>query len=203
MGTALLARGVKRDMATPLGHSLAGYAIAQFTAPKGGHRMRGWWLLPIVMANLPDLDFLPGLLAGRPALYHHGVTHSLGFALLISLGVTGIYRLRKRPFPATFHLCFLAYLSHLLLDVLSPDGRRPYGIPLWWPLSAAYFTGPVALLLGVRHAGSSSISVWDWIRSVLHPYNLAALALETLWMAPFILWGRRYRQSRWHQQSTG
>ncbi len=155
------------------------------------------------MANLPDLDFLPGLLVGRPALYHQGVTHSMGFALLVSLGTAALYRLCGRPFSAVFHLGFLSYLSHLLLDALSPDGRLPYGIPLLWPLSTAYFSGPVALLLGVHHAGSSSTSVWDWVRSILHPYNLAALALEALWIAPLIVWGRRYRQGRSRRQRAG
>ena len=187
-------------MATPLGHSLAGYAICQFATPKASYPSRDWQLLSISMANLPDLDFLPGFLIGRPALYHQGITHSVGFALLISLGTAIICRLHRKPFSAAFSLCFLSYLSHLLLDMLSPDGRLPYGIPLLWPLSSVYFTGPVALLLGVHHAGSNPASVWDWVKSLLHLYNLAALALETFWLMPWILWGRHYRRSRIDRQ---
>ena len=190
-------------MATPLGHSLAGYAICQFVTPKTSNPSRDWQLLSISMAQLPDLDFLPGFLMGRPTLYHQGITHSIGFALLISLGTAIICRLRGKPFSAAFSLCFLSYLSHLLLDMLSPDGRLPYGIPLLWPLSSAHFTGPMALLLGVHHADSHLASVWDWVKSLLHPSNLAALALETFWLVPWILWGRRYRRSRTHKQYAG
>ena len=34
--------------------------------------------------NAPDLDFIPGLILGRPNLYHHGISHSLGAAVIFS-----------------------------------------------------------------------------------------------------------------------
>ena len=39
----------------------------------------------IFIANAPDLDFLPGLIIGKPNLYHHGISHSLGIGILFSL----------------------------------------------------------------------------------------------------------------------
>ena len=101
------------------------------------------------MANAPDLEFLPGILVGSPALYHQGVTHSLGFALMVSLEIAVVYSLRGSSFSAIFNLCFISYLSHLLLDFFSPEGRLSYGEPLLWALSGNYFISPVSVLLGV------------------------------------------------------
>jgi LexA-binding, inner membrane-associated putative hydrolase len=73
-------------MATPVGHSLAGYAIYRFLVPGEDHRP-ALLLVAVGMANAPDLDFVPGILAGAPATYHQGGSHSLAFAA--AAGVTG------------------------------------------------------------------------------------------------------------------
>ena len=83
------------------------------------------------MANAPDLDFLPGILIGQPALYHQGLTHSLGFAVMASLGIAGIFSFKKKMFSVVFKVCFLSYASHLVIDIFGPDGRLPYGVPLF------------------------------------------------------------------------
>jgi membrane-bound metal-dependent hydrolase YbcI (DUF457 family) len=89
-------------MATPLGHALAGYAV--YNLAKAPQRSDGWGLplLCVFMATAPDLDFLPGLLVGKPALFHQSITHSLGAAMLVSLGAAGVWSLRSRSFPAVF-----------------------------------------------------------------------------------------------------
>ena len=42
-------------------------------------------LLFVLFANAPDLDFVPGILLGDPGAYHHGISHSLGFALMVAV----------------------------------------------------------------------------------------------------------------------
>jgi inner membrane protein len=135
-------------------------------------------LLATFLALAPDLDFLPGLLVGRPALYHHGVSHSLGFALAAALAAALLLRFEGWSRREVFLLAFLSYLSHLLLDLVGPDGRPPYGIPVFWPLSPTFLHSPVTLLLGVRHAPTTDASVLEWAAGIFQWVNLLAIAVE-------------------------
>lgn len=174
-------------MASPFGHSLAGYAVYKFARLPETERSPRLMLLSIFMANFPDLDFLPGLMVGRPALYHQGVSHSLGIGLLVSLAAAGICTRRLSLFMPVFFLCFSAYASHLVLDFFGPDGRPPYGIPLFWPLSGEYFISHRPLFLGMNHAGSSDASIIEWILGILQPRNLRAMVVEGAWLAPLVI----------------
>lgn len=181
-------------MATPIGHSLAGYAVHTFFDRQGDVGRRNWIWLAVFMAIAPDLDFVPGFLAGTPALYHQGVSHSLGFALAVSLGAAAICAKRNYFLPV-LALCFSAYLSHLVIDFFGPDGRLPYGQPLFWPVSTEHFISPVKIFWGMHHAGSSDASQLEWITGVLSPYNLAAILVEVLVIGPFIFLRHLYRES--------
>jgi membrane-bound metal-dependent hydrolase YbcI (DUF457 family) len=179
-------------VATPIGHALAGYAVYRFSGPSSDAGRGSLIWLCIIMSIAPDLDFLPGIIIGRPALYHHGITHSLGFALVVSLAIATICMLKCWSFPATFKLAFFAYASHLVLDFFGYDGRPPHGIPLFWPLSMEYFISPVPLLWGVHHVQSSSGSVLEWVDGIFGLYNVGAVALETALVAPFALLAHIY-----------
>jgi inner membrane protein len=180
-------------MATPVGHSLAGYLVFGWSGETQGPRKVHWLLLYICLANAADLDFLPGILLGRPSLYHQGVSHSLGFALAVSLAVAGGCRLWGKPFAAIFALSCTAYASHLVIDFLGSDTRAPYGIPILWPLSGAYYISPVPVFWGVHHAGSVAGSMLEWLITLFHPYNLGAIALEVVLLLPFVAL-RRWRR---------
>jgi inner membrane protein len=180
-------------MATPVGHSLAGYAIYRVLVPSQDRRP-ALLLFAAAMATAPDLDFLPGILTGAPATYHQGLSHSLAFGVIA--GVTGAVMLRTVASTTTrldFVLGFLCYTSHLVLDFFGPDTRPPYGIPLFWPFSDCTFLSPVPLLLGVSHAGHTSASTGEWLHAIFTPYNAAALGTEILLISPFVLLARRLR----------
>jgi inner membrane protein len=167
-----------------------------FTAlcrPANGEK-RSLLVLSIVMANVPDLDFLPGLLLGSPALYHRGVTHSVGVALLVSVVVAWVFSFRGQSFRTALWLGVMAYLSHLLIDFFGPDGRWPYGQPVLWPISQGYFSSPRPLLLGMHHASSTYASRLDWIGGILSLYNLVAVAIEVVFIVPFLVLVRWLRQ---------
>lgn len=149
--------------------------------------------LAVVMANAPDVDFLPGLLVGMPALYHQGITHSLGFGVMVSAAVATAVRLHGKAFGTTFGVCLLAYASHLALDSLGPDARPPYGQQLLWPLSDAYVGGALSVLPGVRHAASRSASTLAWLSEIFSVANLGAVAIEVLVLTP-VVYGARRRQ---------
>ncbi|HEX7502194.1 MAG TPA: metal-dependent hydrolase, partial [Acidobacteriota bacterium] len=88
-------------MPLPVGHALAGIAFQQ---ARPGLFFKNLWhdaFFFIFLANLPDADFLPGLLMGRPNLFHHGIFHSLGAALAIAaVGGWLFSRNKKYSWPA-------------------------------------------------------------------------------------------------------
>ena len=181
-------------MATPIGHALAGCAIYGFcAAPNEGDR-RYLMMLGILMAISPDFDVIPGILMGKPALFHQGITHSVGFGLMASVIVASVYSMRRRAFFSVFTLCLVSYVSHLVIDIFGPDGRLPYGIPLLWPMSGEHFISPVQLFLGVHHSGFTSASTLNWMEGLLDMHNLGAIGLEIALIAPLILLGKQYRR---------
>jgi inner membrane protein len=174
-------------VATPLGHSLAGYVVYKSFSGRHETKARAWLIASVFMANAPDLDFLPGLFLGQPALYHQGISHSLGSAIGAALVVAAVLAyFTGESFRPFFGLCFVAFLSHLVMDFLGPDNRLPHGIPFFWPISEMYFLSPVQLLLGTHHAGYDPTSAWEWFERLFNLHNLKALALEVAWFAPMI-----------------
>ena len=125
-------------MPSPVGHALVGYVIYRATDSGAGRRGGLVPLLCVFAANAADLDIIPGLLMGEPNRYHRGINHSIGIALLFAAGFGPILawcgggRLKKATGVA-----FLLYLSHLVADCFNADGRFPFGVPLFWPLTAA------------------------------------------------------------------
>lgn len=181
-------------MATPLGHALVASGIRVLLDETGKRGLTAPLLLGVLFSVAPDLDFLPGLLVGQPALYHQGISHSFAFALAASLVGAALFRVRGWSFARLFLLLTLSYLSHLALDILGPDSRPPYGLPLFWPLSTAHILSPVPLMLGMHHAAATDASVTQWIRGILSLYNIAALWVEALVGGSFLViagWWRR------------
>jgi len=163
-------------MPSPIGHALAGIAIQQ--ARPGIFFARPWHeaIFFLFLANLPDLDFLPGILAGYPNLYHHGIFHSLGAALAVAVAGGCFFYLRKRSFWNVTAVVFVIYITHLLLDFFAGDTKPPYGMPLFWPFSHSYFLAARPFFLNIARSGRSD----DFFSSLINRHNLAAVLHETL-----------------------
>lgn len=174
-------------MATPIGHAVAGLVISGVSKYQTRKERIALALVCMFAAMAPDLDVIPGLLLGAPARFHGEISHSLVFAAALSLAIAGAYRLVGKPSKEIFLLALTAYISHLALDMLGPDGRPPYGIPLFWPLSGQTFISPVPILLGARHAASASTGIAEWVGNLLSLRNVAAIAVETLLLVPFVI----------------
>ncbi|MFN8545929.1 MAG: metal-dependent hydrolase [Candidatus Binatia bacterium] len=125
-------------MALPLAHAAAGYLAYEACRPAEAHRV-GWLVAAVILANAPDVDFLPGLALGAPEAFHRGVTHTTGAVVTVALLAAmlgrrcGVTSWRAARFAA------LAYGSHLLVDFLSADAVPPAGGPFLWPFSDAYW----------------------------------------------------------------
>jgi membrane-bound metal-dependent hydrolase YbcI (DUF457 family) len=131
-------------VASPIAHTFAGFWIFLILAAQWKRWLAAQWRqwvpqlgVLILLANLPDLDFLPGWLDGDANQLHRSFTHSLTFAILISLALSSVWRIAP-GFCRSALLYFTAYSSHLLIDFFSGIKigwtHTGYGMPLFWPL---------------------------------------------------------------------
>jgi membrane-bound metal-dependent hydrolase YbcI (DUF457 family) len=92
----------------------------------------------LILGNLPDLDYLPGLIAGAMSRWHQGAGHSIGAVALLALVSWCVARLARGRIgpPGTVAIwCLVLAGGHLLVDVMTRDTSPPVGIPLLWPFS--------------------------------------------------------------------
>lgn len=152
-------------MSTPVGHMLAG-ATATFGGRPEASLRKQLGAGALVGAS-PDLDFLPGLLIGDPARFHHGPTHSIAFVLLVA-AVAWLVVSRDRWRWAL--AAGLASASHLVLDALTADPSAPVGMQLLWPVSEVWIASPFRPLPRVLHTSVSVVNL----------HNLAVILLEVV-----------------------
>ena len=164
-------------MPSPILHALAGAGITfaatgrrslppgKALAEDAPHMVAG-----AVLACLPDVDYVPGLLAGDLNRFHQLGTHSLVFCAMAAL--LFILILHRSRF--TFRLILLLLLSHLLLDALTLDLREPVGFPLWWPFSPRPVHAPFPLFPRWIKDSPGAMLTWR---------NLRPALAETAWGA--------------------
>jgi len=178
-------------MPSPVGHSILALIVTGLYRPPDGRKR--WWLALVIFAGCAaDLDFLPGILMGDPNRFHHGPSHSITAALAFAIAVAVLGRRLPRRWIV---LSFVIYLSHLLGDWLAADTGAPFGIPLLWPFSSAYFTSPVPIFSYFDHGGTGAglASVIDQLFSL---HNLLAIGLEIAVLGPVLWLVTRYRRRR-------
>jgi inner membrane protein len=161
-------------MPLPIGHALTG--IAFLPACPGLIFKKKWAdvVFFIFLANLPDADFLPGLILGFPNLYHHGIFHSLGAALAVT-AIIGWFFFRKKQHPWRLSaLVFLLFYSHLLLDFFTMDFTAPYGLPIFWPFSKKYYIAAHPFFFNITRSAHTA----NFFSSLLNRHNLKAALLE-------------------------
>jgi len=138
------------SMPSPIGHALAGVAVAWAadlipgnrtgrTAPPTASWYRragnGLTLTCAFLAAAPDLDLL---VDGT----HRSISHSI-FAVVVTGIVAAIAaRLTHRPVTRVALMCAAAWATHLVLDWMSVDKLfAPYGIQLLWPADRWFISG--------------------------------------------------------------
>ncbi len=176
-------------MPSPIAHSIVSLTLADKKPVEiSGLRWATFW---IVLGNFPDFDFIPGILIGDPSRYHHGPSHSILFVFCLSIVAYLLYPFFFKKHQAVLWTIFAVAFSHLFLDTLTVDTGAPYGLPLLWPFSHAYYRFPFSLFLNI-HRGMSLHVLLTW-------HNLLAVTLEPLLTLPFLLmvWYRRYGKQPW------
>jgi membrane-bound metal-dependent hydrolase YbcI (DUF457 family) len=126
-------------MPLPLGHTAIGLATYE-TAQNNDRDYSRWsaFALITILANLPDVDILLGLVFhGNGNLFHRGPTHSLLFAILAGYAASHLWRLWDRIPRLAFPLCFGLIFSHVLADMLLTSSA----VSLFWPFQLYFSPG--------------------------------------------------------------
>ena len=175
-------------MPSPIAHSLMGYIIYRVTTSPFKGQKRYIILLYLFIANIPDLDFVPGIFVGSLSRYHHGMSHSIGFSLIFAFGcyiIPGI--LRQENIKRCVAIGFCLYFSHIVLDYLTNAPSNPYGDPVgvqfFWPFSNEYYIAPFAFFQ-IIHFGDTT---GDFLLSIFSLHNLKAMSIEFIILSSIII----------------
>ena len=108
----------------------------------------------ILIANLPDIDFMLGDLFYQDFnIIHRQFTHSVSVVFIVCLIIYFCLRFSSKiPYLFVVWLWGL-YFSHILLDMLSGDSNPPAGVQCFFPFTADYFAFPISILGGLTFTG--------------------------------------------------
>ncbi len=149
-------------------------------------------LFSIVVANLPDADFLPGALTNQPVLYHRTTAHTLPAALVCGFIIGAVLtRFGKRFWEITL-LATTVFASHLLADMIDLTGTN-IGVQILWPLTDDWYSIPTPLARyaewfsfdrGETSAGFfASFFSFSFLRAVImQSLVFAPLLIPALWL---------------------
>ena len=133
-------------MPSPIGHALAGVAVAWTADLISGNRTgrvapasSSWYHragggLTLICAGLgaaPDLDLA--------FTAHRTATHSFTAVIVVAVATAAIAAVTGRPLARVTLTCAAAYGSHLLLDWLGADFYPPRGLQLLWPFNDEWY----------------------------------------------------------------
>ena len=155
---------------------------------------RGFWILTVVCAMLPDADvvgFDLGLEYGH-MLGHRGLSHSLAFAALAGAAAAAVLGRGDRAAsrPALFWYFTLVTASHGFLDAFTNDGLgvaffvpfsgERYFFP-WRPLEVSPIGGHGFFTARDVRGGLRWVEVlWNEVRWVWVPAGMVVLAVRQL-----------------------
>jgi inner membrane protein len=193
---------IEKHMPSPVGHALAGVAVAWAADLAPGRRA---WRTADRTASLfarsgGTLTLVCGALAAAPDLdliflsRHRAITHSLGAVIttfIVATAVTGwVTRLSSRGLPASGLepqrrpvlriglMCAAAYGSHLFLDWLAVDTTLPYGLQALWPFSDRWYISGLDLFPGTERRDILSLTAFRT--------NLIAVSYEAAMLLPVL-----------------
>ena len=177
-------------MPSPIGHALAGMAVAWMADLLPGDRAwrtapdaAPWYLragdgLTLACAALgaaPDLDLL--------FIAHRTVTHSISAVLFVGLFCAAFAAKDRRPIARIGLMCAAAYGSHLFLDWLGTDNYPPRGIQAFWPISGEWFiSGTDVFRQTARKEVWTSASMLKNLRAIVQEIAILGPTVVALWL---------------------
>jgi len=177
-------------MPSPIGHALAGVAVAWTADLLPGDRAwriapqsaswyqragKGLTLTCAALGAAPDLDLLVGV--------HRTFTHSLTAVAFVGLFAAALAANAGRPIARVALMCAGAYGTHLLLDWLGADNYPPRGIQAFWPVSLEWFISDVDLFpQTARQELWTSASMWKNLRAIVQEMTILGPTVIGLWL---------------------
>lgn len=169
-------------MAGPVAHTFAAYAALITAKPDlitDPHKDRIAWGTAFVVGNLADADFAVAYFSANPILQHHYFSHSIPFALLLTIvSIAGLKLLRYPHALKTGALFGMLYATHLLIDYFTDDGSAPFGIPLLWPFTNHHFWSSPIIIFYATHRGG-----WN---ELLSRNNVIGVLIEIAVLLPIV-----------------
>ena len=168
-------------MPTPIGHALAGIAIAG--ASRRPELPARHVALLAFTAAAPDLDLVLRMIDG--VNHHRGASHSFAAAALVGIAAFVLRGFGVDLPPATS--ISVGWASHVVLDYLGLDTFPPSGVMALWPFSTDFYASPVSIFYDIPRSFSA-----EAIR-----HNLVAVSIEVAIMAPvaWLCWRRAFAKS--------
>jgi hypothetical protein len=142
----------RTSMPLPLGHTAIGLAVYEIckpphSTPPSRWRRISYILLVMVLANLPDIDILGGLLSqGNGYAFHRGPTHSFLFALIMGYGIHQVLRRSNQLPQIGAGTGVFIISSHIMADYVFTDAP----VSFFWPLEI-YWCGGHEEWSGIMH----------------------------------------------------
>jgi len=178
---------------TPVGHTLAGITIALVAERPRYIKPALFVAAVILIANLPDIDLIPGYLLGDAARFHWRATHSIWAALFAGLCAGLVFWKWRRDFWRPALIVTVAWLSHVLLDLLlGPVRGAPFGLQVFWPFSHHRVMLPWRVFIMYPN---------DAIRenpfaAFVHPRVTPLITRELIVLGPFVLAALAWKLAR-------
>ena len=127
-------------MPMSFGHALAGYTISRLSFPYEKSKLA---FLAIFCAVIPDIDVIGRHFGISPESQwgHRGITHSITFAILLSVAVVFIFysKTAGKQRLKLIAFFFVATISHGCLDALTDGG---HGVGFFMPFSDGRYFFP-------------------------------------------------------------
>lgn len=125
-------------MPLPIGHAAIGLATHELQSGTSAFRRWRHFLFIVLLANLPDIDVLIGLLVKwNGNAFHRGPTHSLAFALAAGLLAFWTGRCWLRDTAPGYRQTVLLIFSHVVADALFTDSA----VSFFWPFEVHWSAG--------------------------------------------------------------
>lgn len=172
-------------MPSPVGHMLGGAAVL-LAGTRKESRSRLILGITLFASIVPDLDFLPGILIGNMGAFHHGISHSLTFAVLFgAITFLFVMQVEKAVALQAAMLATGSYVGHILLDFVGVN-EGTQGVPILWPLYDEKFGYTLGLFGHFRWGdirnGIGTVVRWDNVVPVLLEILLVgSVVLVLLW----------------------
>jgi membrane-bound metal-dependent hydrolase YbcI (DUF457 family) len=166
-------------MAGPIAHTLAAYSVLITAKPEileDRHKSLMAWATAFAFGNMADADFAVGAFTKVYYLQHHYFSHSIPFAAAVTiLCILVLKALRDEHSVRNGLILGLMYGTHLLIDLLTEDGSRPYGIPLLWPITTHHSFSPYVIFYSIHRGNWHQVFSW---------HNIVGLVIEIAVLLP-------------------